>query len=50
MKQILASEGDSDTIAIHIDPKLKVSFEPIHSALKQRQEEILNFLKAARGW
>lgn len=50
LKQILGSEGDTDTISIHIDPALKISFEPIQSALRERQEEILNFLKAARGW
>lgn len=50
MKEIIGTEGETDQVSILVDPALKISFQPVQSALKERQEEIFNFLKAARGW
>ena len=50
VKEILGTEGEAEQISIKIDPELRVSFAPVQTALKERQEEIFNFLKAARGW
>ena len=42
--------GATDTVTLQVDPNVMHMLDPINKAFELRQEEITNFLKAAKGW
>lgn len=50
LREILESANGSDTIRVEIGSDVEMPFQAIQQAIDDRQAEIFNFLKAARGW
>jgi hypothetical protein len=50
LKLVEPLDGETDLVTVQIQDGVKISLEPIQKAFEERQAEIQNFLKAARGW